>query len=57
MKRAFNNLVSVGYSAIRILLYKIFNGKNFDAGFIERISPDVVLEFNKGSNGLKEGIA
>ena len=49
MRRQFNNMVSVAYSAIRIGLYKIFNGSSFKSGMIERISPDVVLEFNKGS--------
>ncbi|HFI0085407.1 TPA: DapH/DapD/GlmU-related protein [Streptococcus suis] len=49
MRRQFNNFVSVAYSAIRIGLYKLFNGARFKSGLIERISPNVVLEFNKGS--------
>lgn len=49
MRRQFNNIISVAYSAIRIGLYKFFNGSNFTSSLIERISPDVVLEFNKGS--------
>lgn len=49
MRRQLNNLISVGYSIVRITFYKIFNGSSFKSGMIERISPNVVLEFNKGS--------
>jgi acetyltransferase-like isoleucine patch superfamily enzyme len=49
MRRQFNNLISVAYSSIRVLLYKILNGSSFSSGLIQRISPNVVLEFNKGS--------
>ena len=49
MRRQFNNLVSVIYSAFRIAMYKLMYGSNFKSGFIERISPNVVLEFNRGS--------
>lgn len=49
MRRQFNNIISVAYSAIRMGLYKVFNGSNFTSSLIERISPNVVLEFNKGS--------
>lgn len=49
MRRQFNNIVSVSYSTLRLGIYKIFNGKNLKTGLIERISPNVVLEFNRGS--------
>lgn len=49
MRRQFNNIVSVSYSALRLGIYKIFNGINLKTGLIERISPNVVLEFNRGS--------
>lgn len=49
MRRRFNNLVSVIWSACRIGIYKMIHGKNLQSGLIERISPDVVLEFNRGS--------
>lgn len=49
MRRQFNNLVSVTYSALRIGIYKLLNGTSFKSSLIERISPNVVLEFNKGS--------
>lgn len=49
MRRRFNNLVSVIWSVCRIGIYKMIHGKNLQSGLIERISPDVVLEFNRGS--------
>ena len=49
MRRQINNFISVVYSAFRVTLYKMFNGRDFDACIVERISPNVVLEFNKGS--------
>lgn len=49
MRRQFNNIVSVVFSAMRIGIYRLLNSKNFTASIIERISPNVVLEFNKGS--------
>ena len=49
MRRQINNLVSVSYSAIRMGLFKVCNGKNFSSSLVERISPNVVLEFNRGS--------
>lgn len=49
MRRQFNNIVSVVFSAVRIGIYRLLNSKNFTASMIERISPNVVLEFNKGS--------
>lgn len=49
MRRQFNNLVSVAYSALRMGIYKIINKSGFQASIFERISPSVVLEFNKGS--------
>lgn len=50
MRRQINNLTSVIYSALRIGIYKILNRSGFQSGLVERISPNVVLEFNKGSN-------
>ena len=49
MRRQFNNIISVSYSALRIGSYKLLNGASFNSSLIERISPNVVLEFNKGS--------
>lgn len=49
MRRQFNNLISVAYSALRIGIYRLLNGASFKSSLIERISPNVVLEFNKGS--------
>lgn len=49
MRREVNNLVSVIYSIFRIFAYKVFNGVDFRSGLVERISPNVVMEFNRGS--------
>lgn len=49
MRRRLNNIVSVLCSIVRMLIYKLFLGKSFKMDLIERISPNVVLEFNKGS--------
>ncbi len=49
MRRTINNLLSVAYSALRIGFYKLIYGSSFISGAIQRISPNVVLEFNKGS--------
>jgi len=49
MRRLFNNIVSVAYSAVRLIVYRVIYGANIKVDFIERISPNVVLEFNKGS--------
>ena len=49
MRRQVNNLICVAYSAARMGLYKLCNGKNFSGSMVERISPNVVLEFNKDS--------
>lgn len=48
MRREFNNVVSVGYTALRIALLKLICGKRVDSSIIERISPNVVIEINKG---------
>lgn len=49
MRRQIGNVISVVYSVFRIIFYKLFNGNSFKADLIERISPNVVLECNKGS--------
>ncbi len=49
MRRQFNNIVSVIHSAIRFGLVKIFGGGDFQAGLIERFSPNVVFEKNRGA--------
>lgn len=49
MRRQVNNVISVLYTMLRLVVIKIFRGKNFKTGMIQRISPNVVLEFNKRS--------
>lgn len=48
MRRQINNVISVGYSALRMIALKVVHGKNADVGLIERISPNVVIELNRG---------
>ncbi|MDO5147875.1 MAG: acyltransferase [Oscillospiraceae bacterium] len=52
MRRKINNVISVLYTIIRVLIFKIILSNSFSSGIIERISPNVVLEFNKGSTVL-----
>ena len=48
MRREINNVISVLHSAIRFAWMKLMNGKRFHADVIERFSPNVVFEVNKG---------
>ncbi|MEZ3485946.1 MAG: acyltransferase [Lachnospiraceae bacterium] len=48
MRRGFNNIVSVLHSIIRFAVLKIFNPKGVKAAVIERFSPNVVVEVNRG---------
>lgn len=50
MRRTINNIISVVYTLIKFCFIKLINGKNFDFDMIERFSPNVVIEFNRGSN-------
>lgn len=49
MRRQMNNVISVIYSFLRILLLKMIHRRNADIELIERISPNVVLEVNRGA--------
>lgn len=49
MRRTLNNVISVAFSAVRMIWFKIMGGSNFKGSLIQRFSPNVVLEFNKGS--------
>lgn len=49
MRHRIGNVVSVVYSVFRFALYKIFYGKHFCYHFIERISPDVVIDIDSKS--------
>lgn len=49
MRRKINNIISVIHSIFRVLLLKLVHGKNASLGLIERISPNVVLEVNRGA--------
>ena len=43
-------MISVGFSFIKFSVMKIVNGKDFRFSPVERFSPDVVTEFNRGSH-------
>lgn len=47
MRRQFNNIISVVYSAIRFIILKAINPKGISVKMIERISPNVVIEVNR----------
>lgn len=49
MRRFLGNALSVAITFFRFLLMKIYLGKNFKYGMIERFSPNVVTEFNRNS--------
>ena len=46
MRRRINNIISVAYTFFRIIFCKCVMRSNFTSGWIERISPNVVMEFN-----------
>lgn len=49
MRRQVNNIISVLYSFIRLHVMKIFHGRNLRFQLVERFSPNVVLEMEKGA--------
>lgn len=50
MRRAVNNVISVAWTFLRIAVWKIrLMGSLHVKGAIQRISPNVVCEFNQGS--------
>ena len=49
MRRLFNNIVSVACSFVKFCLMKLALGSGFRFHPIERFSPNVVTEFNRGS--------
>ena len=49
MRRLFNNIVSVVFSFVKFCLMKLVLGSAFRFHPVERFSPNVVTEFNRGS--------
>ena len=49
MRRNINNIISVIYTLIRFSLIKLFNFNKFFFHVVERISPNVVIEHDRGS--------
>lgn len=54
MRRLICNLLSVVHSILRLCLLKLFCFKGLKFSLIQRISPNVVVEINRGAN-LKLG--
>ena len=50
MRRLVNNIFSVCFTFVRLCIYKLIHRGRLQFFLIERISPNVVLEFNIGSN-------
>ena len=48
MVRQLKNVISVVYSGLRFFVKKVICGSGFQCGYIERFSPNVVVELNKG---------
>lgn len=49
MRKLINNIISVVFSFVKFSLMKLFYWKGFTFSPIERFSPNVVTEFNRGS--------
>lgn len=49
MRRRINNIISVIYTLLRLVILKVLNWKNLRFHLVERFSPNVVLEANRGS--------
>lgn len=49
MRRLFNNIISVVFTLIKFWFINLMNGGKFKFYMIERFSPNVVTEFNRGS--------
>lgn len=52
MRRSVNNVISVLFTFFRLAILKIISRKNLRYHFVERISPNVVIELNKGGKLL-----
>lgn len=48
MRRHINNIISVLWTFMRLTFYKLIHLSNLRFHIIQRFSPDVVLEINKG---------
>lgn len=52
MHRKINNVISVIHSFIRFFILKIFHGKDFKVIGVQRFSPNVSIELDKGGKLL-----
>lgn len=48
MRRQFNNVVSVIHSVVRFAVMKLINPSGIETALVERFSPNVVVEVNRG---------
>ncbi len=48
MRRKIGNLISVGLSAVRMVFLKLFAGKAAQVSLLQRFSPNVILELDRG---------
>lgn len=48
MRRQVNNILSVAHSFFRFICLRIFNPSGVHTGLVERFSPNVVVEVNRG---------
>ena len=48
MRRQVNNIISVTVTFFKLCLLKLFHGSAMKFSLIERFSPNVVIEVNKG---------
>lgn len=49
MRRHLGNIISVLWTMPRLLIKKLVHGRQFSTGAVERFSPNVVLDFWRGS--------
>lgn len=52
MRRKINNIVSVLYTLLRFCVMKLLRGNKFSFNYIERFSPNVVFELDKGGGNV-----
>ena len=51
-RHQIGNIISVGYSVVRLNIMRIFSGGKIKTAFIERISPNVVIDIDSKSKLL-----
>ena len=49
-RHQIGNIISVAYSAVRFSLLRLISGGRIKTAFIERVSPNVVVDIDRKSN-------